>query len=53
MISGGMERNHWYEWANGQCLYYRETSQLSCSANQLTGFYMMKTMVVDGLCFSC
>ena len=28
---------------------YIETSQLICSANQLTGFYMMGTLVVKGL----
>ena len=29
--------------------YHIETSQLICSANQLTGFYMMGTLVVNGL----
>ena len=28
---------------------YIETSQLICRANQLTGFYMMGTLVVKGL----
>ena len=28
---------------------YIETSQLICSANQLTGFYMMGTLAVKGL----
>ena len=28
---------------------YIETSQLICRANQLTGFYMMRTLVVKGL----
>ena len=34
---------------NGQCSYHVETSQLICSANQMTGFYMMGTLVVKGL----
>ena len=29
--------------------YHIETSLLICSANQLTGFYMMGTLVVNGL----
>ena len=29
--------------------HHIETSQLICSANQLTGFYMMRTLVVNGL----
>ena len=28
-----------------QCSHHIETSQLICSANQLTGFYMMGTLV--------
>ena len=31
---------------NDQCSHH--TSQLICSANQLTGFYMMRTLVVQG-----
>ena len=34
---------------NDQCSRHIETSQLICSANQLTGFYMMGTLVVKGL----
>ena len=29
--------------------HHIETSQLICNANQLTGFYMMRTLVVNGL----
>ena len=29
--------------------YHIETSQLICGANQLTGFYMMRTLAVNGL----
>ena len=29
--------------------HHIETSQLICRANQLTGFYMMRTFVVKGL----
>ena len=32
-----------------QFSYHIETSQLICRANQLTGFYMMGTLVVKGL----
>ena len=31
---------------NDQSSHHIETSQLICSANQLTGFYMMGTLVV-------
>ena len=31
---------------NDQCSHHIETSHLICSANQLTGFYMMRTLVV-------
>ena len=34
---------------NGQCFHHVETSQLICSANQVTGFYMMGTLSVKGL----
>ena len=34
---------------NDQCSHHIETSQLICRANQLTGFYMMGTLVVKGL----
>ena len=34
---------------NDQCSHHRETSQLICSANQLSGFYMMGTLVVKKL----
>ena len=30
---------------------FPETSQLICSANKVTGFYMMGTLVVKGLTF--
>ena len=33
---------------NNQCPHHIETSQLICRANQLTGFYMMGTLVVKG-----
>ena len=33
----------------GQCPHHKETSLLICSANQLTSFYMMGTLVVKGL----
>ena len=35
--------------ANKQCSLHIGTSQLICRANQLTGFYMMGTLVVKGL----
>ena len=31
---------------NDQCFNHIETSQLICFANQLTGFYMMRTLIV-------
>ena len=34
---------------NDQCLSHIETSELICSANQLTGLYMRETLVVKGL----
>ena len=34
---------------NDQCSCYTETCQLICRANQLTGFYIMGTLVVKGL----
>ena len=34
---------------NDQCSHHIETSQLICRADQLTGFYMMGTLVVKGL----
>ena len=34
---------------NDKCSYYIETSQVICSAIQLTGFYMMGTLVVKRL----
>ena len=34
---------------NNRCCSYIETSQLLCSANQMTGFYMSGTLVVKGL----
>ena len=38
-----------YKPFNNQCSHHIETSQLICSANQLTGFYMIGTLVVKGL----
>ena len=38
-----------------QCCPHIETSQLICTVNQLTGFYMRETLALDGLkkvCFS-
>ena len=40
---------HFYININDQCSHYIETSQLICSADQLTGFYIMETLVVKGL----
>ena len=34
---------------NDQCSHNIETSQMIFSANQLTGFYMVGTLVVKGL----
>ena len=34
---------------NDQCSHHIETSQLICRGNQLTGFYMMRTLVVKML----
>ena len=34
---------------NDQCSHHIETSQLICRANQLTGFYIMGTLVVKGI----
>ena len=34
-----------------QCSHHTETSELICRANQLTGVYMMGTLVVKGLNF--
>ena len=34
---------------NDQCSYHIETSQVICWANQLTGFYIMGTLVVKML----
>ena len=38
-----------YQLFNDQCSHHIETSQLIFRANQLTGFYMMGTLVVKGL----
>ena len=32
-----------------QCPYHIKTNQLICIANRLTGFYVMETLVVNGL----
>ena len=34
---------------NDQCSHHIETSQLICSTNQLSGFYMIRTLVVKRL----
>ena len=34
---------------NEQCSHHTETSQLISFPNQLSGFYMMRTMAVKGL----
>ena len=34
---------------NDQCSHHKETSQLICRANQLTGFYIKGTLVVKRL----
>ena len=34
---------------NDQCFHHIETSHLICRANQLTGFYVMGTLVGKGL----
>ena len=34
---------------NDQCSHHIETSQLICSENQLSGFYIMGSLVVKGL----
>ena len=34
---------------NDQISHHIETSKLICSANQLTGFYMMGTLLDEGL----
>ena len=38
-----------YKPFNNQCSHHIETSQLICSANQLTGFYMIGSLFVKGL----
>ena len=32
-----------------QCSHHIETSQLNCSANELTGFYMIEILIVNAL----
>ena len=44
--------NNYLKPFNGQCSHHIETSQLICSANQLTSFYMMGTLAVKGLSYS-
>ena len=36
-------------WLMIKCSRHTETSQLICSVNQLTGFYMRATLIVNGL----
>ena len=36
-----------------QCCPHIETSQLICTANQLTGFYMRATLAFNGLNSNC
>ena len=48
----GVKWEHWSEMSgpfNGQCPSHIETSQLICSANQLTDFYVRGTLTVKGL----
>ena len=37
------------EFIKGQSCHHIETNQLTCCANQLTGVYMMATLVFNGL----
>ena len=56
-----MQAFSWNYLFSGQCFtlsqlikrrsYHRETSQLICSANPLTGFYMMATLASNELMF--
>ena len=38
---------------NDRCSHHIETSQLTCRANQLTGFYIMGTLAVKRLMVIC
>ena len=46
--NGEVKRNETPE-VNDQCSRHIETSQLICRANKLIGFYIMGTLVVNGL----
>ena len=45
----GIERKNWSQPIKCQCCPHIETSQLICTANQLTGFYMRETLPFNGL----
>ena len=45
----GIERKNWSQPIKCQCCPHIETSQLICTANQLTGFYMRATLAFNGL----
>ena len=45
----GTERKNWSQPIKCQCCPHIETSQLICTANQLTGFYMRATLAFNGL----
>ena len=55
ILLGFDQKKQFFEWEvlvlpfSDQRFHHTETSQLICSANQLTGFYMMGTLVVTGL----
>lgn len=36
---------------NGQCFHHLRTSKLICIVNHLTGFYMRRTLIVNGYKF--
>ena len=44
--------NNDHEPFSDQCFYNVETSQLSCTENQLTGFYMIGTLALKRLQYS-
>ena len=45
----GIERKNWSQPIKCQCCPHIETSQLICTANQLTGFYMRATLAFNEL----
>ena len=45
-----LKRNHFSHYPiKFKCCPHTETSQLTCTANQLTGFYMRATLALNGL----